>query len=508
MLNINTISIGDIKQFGFSLAPSSYNFIHLKKQLSVLQSKYENIFECFDSFDGYAFSSSDYVTKYQKKNNTVPLIQIGNVNESFLIHPEQEFAYLPNTHILSKSQYLLKDKYILISLTGGDDVDINITSFFDASFLAFLNQRVSAFHPKRKDEDLMYYFYALTKHKVFNIQWLGRGGVQNNTVSKERERTYLPLIRDKQLLRYISILIQSAIHKEKEIYKKNQASFDIIEKEIMENQSPHYFKYEQPNIKDILGKGRIDAGYYSADYKRKLFLIKNYYLEAKELLKWGYDIERGQNLQESCIGTSAKSKMVKNNFYTVIRPTNFTAYGTIQNYEYLGNPNMLSCLNPGDIVFSAEGTIGKCVLFINPKEKCITNIHGIVLNKKDHNVNESAFVASFLRFLQHWQMFDYISVGGQGGSLAKQYWEDVIIPNFPEPKQREIACLYHNPKSIHLTEANLDNFLDIDTQFNNQAGILELDVSLKIVKEHLLEIIDQIIMDKQVIATFQFIMDF
>ena len=105
-------------------------------------------------------------------------------------------------------------------------------------------------------------------------------------------------------------------------------------------------------------------------------------------------------------------------------------------------------------------------------------------------------------------MFDYISVGGQGGSLAKQYWEDVIIPNFPEPKQREIACLYHNPKSIHLTEANLDNFLDIDTQFNNQAGILELDVSLKIVKEHLLEIIDQIIMDKQVIATFQFIMDF
>ncbi len=204
-------------------------------------------------------------------------------------------------------------------------------------------------------------------------------------------------------------------------------------------------------------------------------------LGAKKILEWGFAIKRGQNLQISAIGKSIYTNVKKPYFYILIRPTNFSDYGTIAKFEYLGNPKELSTLEEGDIVFSGEGTIGKCVLFPNINERWITNIHGIILNKEDHNIMESAFVSCFIRFLRHWGIFDYISVGGQGGSLAMKYWDDIYVPNFPEAKQKEIAKLYYNPID-YPTDLNLDNFLEKDSKWNKEAGILQLDLSVKKVK--------------------------
>jgi type I restriction enzyme S subunit len=316
----------------------------------------------------------------------------------------------------------------------------------------------------------------------------------------------IALPKDQVVMQYVSQLQCSLINREDRIRSKNSLIFKQIHDELFERQQEKEFLYEMPRFNNIKGDNRLDAGYYSYEYKQKQFFLKNYQLGSDSIKDWGFDIERGQNLQESNIGKSIYSPHAKTGFYTLIRPTNISEYGTVSKFEYLGNSNKLSTLQPGDIVFSAEGTIGKCILFANPKENWVTNIHGIVLRKKDHNIVDSAYVACVLRFQRDWGVFDHLSVGGQGGSMAMQYWDDILIPNFPAEKREKIAKSYFNEIPLKVEEdCDIKNFSIRDNQYLEEAGIVQLDESAKLIEHKLAEVIHQIIQGSAVSVSFSFL---
>ncbi|MGB3072865.1 MAG: restriction endonuclease subunit S, partial [Candidatus Moraniibacteriota bacterium] len=236
---------------------------------------------------------------------------------------------------------------------------------------------------------------------------------------------------------------------------------------------------------------------------------KNYIRGAGTIEDWGFEISRGQNLQVSAIGNSIYSKQKKEKFYTLVRPTNLSDFGTVIKYEYLGNSRELAPISEGDIIFSAEGSVGKCMMFSNPRERTLTNIHGIVLNKKDHNKIESAFVCCFLRYLRNLGILDHISVGGQGGSLAMKYWKEIKIPFFSEEKQKEIAGYYYNPiNDYRVEDESFEQIEKRDLQLNEAVGILQLDEQVKLLKEKTQTIVDTIINGKDVTIDFSFIDSF
>ncbi|MCE8163553.1 MAG: restriction endonuclease subunit S [Candidatus Moeniiplasma glomeromycotorum] len=350
-----------------------------------------------------------------------------------------------------------------------------------------------------------FYLFAFLKHHFFRSQ-LDLLVPKGSTIRHAKTLFLdckIPFPNQKnanEIIKYVELLVQAVINKEKEIRRKNQLIFDLIEQEISENQKENKFEYKTPKFNELILNLRIDSGYYCHDYKEKQFKISNYKYGAATIDKWKFEIKRGQNLQISQIGKSIYSDKSKENFYTTIKPTNFSEFGTVKKFEYLGNPKKLQTIKKGDIVITATGTVGKC---IHPKEKWITNIQGIVLKKKDNNIRESAFISCFLRFLRYWGVLDYISVGGQGGSLAQKYWKDILIPNFSEQKQQEISSLYYNPKD-YPKNLNLENFLQNDQSWNQQAGILELDKLIKKIKEHLNKILDKIVNDEKVEANFNF----
>jgi len=75
----------------------------------------------------------------------------------------------------------------------------------------------------------------------------------------------------------------------------------------------------------------------------------------------------------------------------------------------------------------------------------------------------------------------------------------IPIPNFPKLKQKEISLLYHNPETKYdISQINLNNFLEKDSEFNKKAGIYELDKSAKYLKSLLHNAIDKIAQDKRV----------
>ena len=153
------VSYNEIIENDCVLSKDGLKWIEFNKSINILREKYPNILDDFKSFDGFAFPSSDYVTQFEKLTKKVKLVQISNVNQTeWIINDTQKFEYVPDKYLLTKKKYLLNNECILISLTGGTDTNNDITSYFDNSFKAFLNQRVSAFTMKEFKKDYFFYF--------------------------------------------------------------------------------------------------------------------------------------------------------------------------------------------------------------------------------------------------------------------------------------------------------------------------------------------------------------
>ena len=230
---------------------------------------------------------------------------------------------------------------------------------------------------------------------------------------------------------FVDSLVQMVVRRERQLRKNEERIHGLIEAELANNQRPGRFRYSNSGIMEISKAGRLDAGFYGMEHKRKQFMIANYANGSGTVEDWGFELGRGQNLQVSAIGKSIYASVPRSGYYTLIRPTNLSDYGTVTRYEYLGNPRSLSLIRDGDIVFSAEGSIGKCMMFAVSSERLITNIHGMILRQKDRDDEESAFVCCFLRHLRHIGILDRLSVGGQGGSLAERYWGCDTHPVLP-----------------------------------------------------------------------------
>jgi len=499
------IEFNAIIENDFILSMDGFKWVEMDKTINHLKSKYPNLMNDFNSFDGFTFPSSEYVTQFEKLKDKTRLIQIGNVNESeWVITDAQKFEFVPNSYIKTRSKYLLDKKYILISLTGGSDTSNDITSYFDASFKGFLNQRVGAFSSNDNDETLFFYFYALTKSKFFKDQWLGKGGIQKNTVSKERNRTYLPKITNKKTIEYVSLITQAILNKEKLIKERHQSILKSIETELKENQKTKKFKFEFPNVSELEEIGRFDTGLYNKDFKQWNFLVKNYKYGSNDLISRGFDWSRGTSLEQNFIKTRIDSDKYHKGFYELVLPTNISQYGFVEKSTYIGTPTKLKTISQGDIIFGGEGFgKGRTYVVVEDSNNVATNYHGIRIINKNNNLTESIFIRCFLAFWRSKGMIDYIGVGGSGGHCAPSYFHLIETPLFPDNKQNEIAKLYHNATLKYNTDnCTLDNFLKTDTKYNEQAGIYELDKTAKQLKDKLDKAIDNIIKDKPVKITF------
>jgi len=312
----------------------------------------------------------------------------------------------------------------------------------------------------------------------------------------------IPIPSDTRVIRYVESLMQAILEKEQLIRQRDVDIKCLTDEELEIGQntiSP--FTYAHPTIEQLKTTTRLDTGLYREAYKEKLHRISNYDHRAVTFDELGFRLSRGQNLQVSCIGKSIYSDTPKPNFYRLALPTDFSEYGTISKYKWLGNSRKLRTLQEGDIVFGAEGTF-RVVVFSGAPERTITNIHGIVLRSDKAGMVKRVFAGTWLRYISQWGLIDDIAVGGHGGSMAQSYWHNILVPKFPEEKQEEIAKLYHNPAPKPTTIPTLDGFVEWHRWWNKELGIWELDSGMKALQSTLEAVQEQIINDEKVIIPF------
>ncbi len=222
--------------------------------------------------------------------------------------------------------------------------------------------------------------------------------------------------------------MQAIINKETLIKNKHQIILNKIQNELEQNQSDQKFRYNLPNISEIMDLDRMDSSLYSEDFRRKEFLITNYKYGSSTVREMGFDISRGQNLQVSNIGKSIQTEKYVPGYYTLILPKFLTKYGTVNTVKYLGNSNSLKTLKKGDIIFGAEGNEGCSIVIIEDSEMTITNIHGITINQNSHNLQKGIFVKLFLDYYRSKGMVDAYAVGGNSRESCYKILELIKIP--------------------------------------------------------------------------------
>lgn len=343
-----------------------------------------------------------------------------------------------------------------------------------------------------------YYVLAFVKSEVFRQQ-VDFVVPKGSTIRHGKTLFFdclIPFPDNDETIKYVEVITEAIVNKQTKIRENYEKVMSLIENELKTNQKQEKYIHTEPSINDILTLDRMDSSLYSYDFKQKEFLITNYINGTSTIYDLGFLPSRGQNLQVSNIGKSIQTDKYEEGYYKLILPKFLSKYGTVMTEEYLGNSNKLKTIKKGEIIFGAEGNEkGRSLVVIEEQDKTITNIHGITLTPKIPDIQKSVFVKLFLDYYRSKGMIDDYAVGGNGGSLAIKYWNSIKFPNFSQEKINEITVKYHNLNSVYDTShcMNIEKFIEYDSKFNETAGILELDNSVKYLQSILDNTINKIV---------------
>jgi type I restriction enzyme S subunit len=313
------------------------------------------------------------------------------------------------------------------------------------------------------------------------------------------DKILIPISPDERVIRYVSVLMQAIVEKEKAIRDKSDLIHNTIQSELELNQKSRQFQHILPSISDLSSLQRLDAVIYDQEYKSKIWRVENYVHDSETPQQAGFTITPGPSLEIKIIRTRIDSDTYRPSYYTLILPTNISVYGTMNILPYLGTAKNLPLLKQGDIVFGEAGfQKGRSIVLLDHWPKCTTNAHGLYARRSDGVIQKAVFFRCIFNWYRTTRLIDIMAVGGSGGHFSPEYFDYVRIPKFPEDKQAEIVRLYHHDVPAPSTHPTINTFVDRHNRWNTDMGIWELAREMKVLQRMLSEVQDQIIAGKMV----------
>lgn len=408
-----------------------------------------------------------------------------------------------DNYIIPKYQYknlLIEKNTILVSDAGS----IGKTTFISESIKGINADGITRLnYLENKDIDIFYIFGCL-QHEYFSqlLKTIApSGSTQQNVEIKHFQAAFIPIPNKNPIStkKYISLITQSLINKEKLIKQRHQDIFKIIETELLENQKPNKFAFELPKIKEIEELGRLDTGIYSNNFKQIKFWVENY--------KGGYFFIDAHKIRSGSTPDVRYIGILKDLKYRWVTPTHCSDYGTLteERINIQGRSNIREdCILL--INRTSKGGIGEYVGiagFYNFEDFGEGHHNQGMYRVANYHKYKLLYILCFLNCSLMRKYCSGLSVGSKMKELKTVQFLQIPIPNFSEPKQQEIAKLYHNSE-IHYNSKTftLENFLVKDDEYNEQAGIYELDKTAKQLREILNTAIESIVNDQEVKMTF------
>lgn len=318
-----------------------------------------------------------------------------------------------------------------------------------------------------KNDNEKYYVMAFLRDDYFREQ-LDAKTPKGATIRHSGDRfldCLIPECPADWVLEVMESLVKNISYSEYESDCKLRETECRIKKELIINK----FDYVNPTIKQISEKVRLDSGVYSDTVFQWIENVRKYKRGFCSLEEFGFELKRGPNLAKRDLGRSIQTESYRKGYSVLIYPSDISSSGYIEKVSYLGARNPIWYLEKSSILFSAEGTIGKTFVVCDEKMRFTTNFHGTIVKpiKKNEQLSKSIFLGLYLNFLRSEGVFERLAVGGNGGSFAVGYWNNIIIPNVNESFMEILRGYYHSNVRLNPTK--------FDREQIRKAGIYELN---------------------------------
>lgn len=484
------VNIKTITKNGFSLTASKYKKIVNKspyqKTLGELLDR-----ELSSSTDkGIEVGTVNYISsspyKFIRTKSLQPTSYIPDINDDSIL------SLLPSAF----RDFDLKEGDVLIS----KDSNIGETVILDRDYPHCM---ISGGIYRLPISRWKYYFLAFAKSGYFKteLEFLASRGA----TIRHAKTLFLDCIipfpnqpNNEEVISYVELLVQASINKEKQIRRRHQEIISVIDNELKNNQKPGRFVFKQPGISRVADGKRMDAGFYGEELQEIMFLLTNYVGGYGTLDKQGLELIPGPSLEIKLLGTRLDSDIELDGYYRIVTPKQITNFGTVTAYEYIGTPRKIKTLQKGDIVFGESGT-GRSFVYLSDHDNTITNAHGHVLRPRECTLDKAITIRCILAYLKEAGFIDLLTVGGAGGHLSPSYFDRVAIPQFNKEVQANLKRFYHNEANQdYLDFTSLEDFNELDDDWNKLVGIVELDHSVKKINEEIKRVIEAIISDTPV----------
>ena len=467
----------------------AYSDIKKKKVLSPIQfyefrmspRKAKPIINLLDSVNPYEKGIEPGQKSYVEKSNLAFIRTNCIIQEKF--RPDsRKLIYLHPYHYENISLEL--DDVLLVK-----DGAIGESSIIDSTFL---KESVGGFQfssgiVKLNLEGVNpFYLLAVLKSSIFKDQLNARVGLGTTITHAGDEflKCDIPLPRDSHEEELISLLSKAIVKKEEFVRLKCFQIISKIDKEISTGRQSNIF----PTYKTLKEKLRLDVSTYSSEYNQYMKEISDYSGGYSSISKLGFRPKRGPNLAVRDSGRILYSdKRINDEFWIVIKPEDLSFDGVLDRFQFMGNSQIKWSFSKGDVLFSAEGTIGKFFVFCEDVNRITTNYHSIMINHED--VRESVVLGCILGYLRERGILDKISVGAQGGSLALTHWGFLLVPKLDKKIKEELFSLYYRQPDCKQV-SNIINGLQYDITHSDEFGIFQLDMQIRYYKSILKELVN------------------
>ena len=448
------VKISEIKGNG-SLSPNNY------KKLTIKNPHRHTISFYMDSDNPYIKGIEPGSSAYVPKSKQI-FLRNSCINDIQFSVDKDKYLYL-NPNYSSGS--MIRDGDILFCT----DANIGDCCLFisDNENLAFSSGIIKL---NFQQEKYKYYVMAFMRDEYFREQ-LNAKTPKGATIRHSSDlflECEIPDCPEEWVYPLMEALIKNIAYSEHSADSKLRKSEELIAREILSQQ----YDYINPTFKELFSKARLDSGIYSNIVYQWRENVKHYKHGYSSLSEFGFELKRGPNLAKRDLGRSIQTDIYRKGYSVLIYPSDISSSGYILKVAYLGARNPIWFLGEKDILFAAEGTVGKTFAVCDETLHFTTNFHGTIIHPKRKAIplKKSIFLALYLNFMRYYKVFERMSVGANGGSFAVGYWDNVLIPNVDDTFMDLIADLYYKTAESNPAVFNIDTI--------EKAGIYQLNAFL------------------------------
>ncbi|APH17620.1 hypothetical protein [Clostridium botulinum] len=449
------VKISEILSSEFkSISPSNY------KRIGIENSSVISIRDLLNTDSPFVRGSEQGSASYVE-HSSYSFIRNSNVNKiDYTVDQENAICIKPS--VFSEEKEIISGDILLSTDANIGDSSIFIENDISANRCSISSGLVKLNFKNQVDN---FFVLAMLRDSYF-LEQIDSMTPKGSTIRHSGDRfldCLIPLPENEWVINFISNLSKNIAYMERASLEKLSKIFSIYDDEFKDVPVTK----SATRISELTNFGRIDSGFYSDEVKEFFKKLKKY--GDTSLMDLGYKARRGPSLQKRDLGRSIQTDIYNENYYQLIYPSDISDKGYINKVTYLGASGKVWFLGEKDILFSSEGNVGKTFAVCDNSIRFTTNIHGMIITPLESTVslNNTTLIATFLSYMKHKGIIDKLSVGGQGGSFALQYWDILKFPLFSDSLKNSILKLYHNP-----IEIDIFSFSEEDIAF---LGIFEIN---------------------------------